>query len=90
MELLLRNVDSVGFFRPLINLDDNDLKDNDINLISTYYKLNIPYKKMYACTTVEANDLITIGKQDELIERIFNKQYNRQYLPRHKVQHFLR
>lgn len=77
MELLIRNIDRVGFFRPLISVDPSDLgrKDNDINLISKYFKLDIPYSDMYGCTTAEANELIALGKQDELIERIYTK-YN--------------
>ncbi len=75
MELLIRNIDRVGFFRPLIR-DKGGKPDNDINLISKYFKLDIPYSDMYGCTTTEANELIALGKQDELIERIYNK-YNR-------------
>ena len=75
MELLVRNIDRVGFFRPLIR-DTNGKPDNDVDLISRYYKLDIPYDDMYGCTTSEANELIALGKQDELIERIFTK-YNR-------------
>ena len=72
MELLLRNVDRVGFFRPLINIDGPGPKiDNDINLISSYYNLNIPLDEMYAHTTIEADELIALGRQDELIENIF-------------------
>jgi len=75
MELLIRNIDRVGFFRPLISSNPSDLsqKDNDINLISQYFNLDIPYSGMYGCTTAEANELIALGKQDELIERIFTK-----------------
>ena len=74
MELLLRNVDRVGFFRPFINVDSSvKKKDNDIDLIAAYYDLKVPYKEMYAYTTVEANELIARGRQDELIENIFNK-----------------
>ena len=75
MELLVRNINKVGFFRPLIR-EQNGKPDNDIDLISRYFKLDIPYDDMYGCTTNEANELIALGKQDELIERIFNK-YNR-------------
>ncbi|MEA3359910.1 MAG: phosphate acetyltransferase [Thermodesulfobacteriota bacterium] len=74
IELLLRNVDRVGFFRPFINVDPaTQKKDNDINLISSYHKLGIPYDEMYAYTTIEANNLITLGKHDELLEGIVNK-----------------
>ena len=72
MELLVRNIDRVGFFRPLIR-EKNGKPDNDINLISKYFKLDIPCDDMYGCTTNEANELIALGKQDELIERIFSK-----------------
>ncbi|MBN2418326.1 MAG: phosphate acetyltransferase [Deltaproteobacteria bacterium] len=75
MELLVRNIGRVGFFRPVIR-DKNGKPDNDINLISKYFKLDIAYDEMYGCTTTEANELIALGKQDELIERIFTK-YNR-------------
>lgn len=74
MELLLRSVESVGFFRPFVNVDQaSNKKDNDINLISSYYNLSIPYEEMYAYTMVEANRLITHHKQDQLLEGILNK-----------------
>ncbi len=74
MELLLRNVERVAFFRPFINVHPGPKKmDNDISLISSYYKLGIPYRKMYAFTSAEANKLVTLGKHEELLEGIFNK-----------------
>ncbi len=75
MELLVRKIDRVGFFRPLISSNPGDLEkeDNDILLISQYFKLDIPYSDMYGCTTNEANELISLGKHDELIERIYAK-----------------
>jgi phosphate acetyltransferase len=74
MELLLRNVDRVGFFRPLININGPGTGiDNDLDLISSYYNLKTPYNEMYANTTIEANEFISLGRQDELIENIFVK-----------------
>lgn len=75
MELLLRSVDKVAFFRPLINVEpDQKEKDNDIDLIASYYRLGgIPYHEMYAYTTSEASNLITLGKHEELFEGIFNR-----------------
>jgi len=73
MELLLRNIDRVGFFRPFINVDNGDKKDNDVNLISSYYKIDIPYEEMYAYTTKEANNLIALNKHEELFEGIFSR-----------------
>jgi len=74
MELLLRSVDSVAFFRPIINPDqDTKQKDNNVDLISSYYKLGLPYEKMYAFTTEQADNLCTDGRQEELFEGILNK-----------------
>ncbi len=73
-EMLIRNVDKVAFFRPLIYVDSNQkAKDNDINLISEYYNLGIPYEKMYGFSTQEANEMLSQGKYDELIEKIVEK-----------------
>jgi phosphate acetyltransferase len=73
-EMLIRNVDKVAFFRPLIYVDSNQKeKDNDINLISSYYNLDIPYDKMYGFTTEEANEMLSKGKYEELIEKIVTK-----------------
>ena len=74
MELLLRNVDKVGFFRPLITIDSaSKEKDNDIDLIYSHFKLKTPYDQMYAYTTTEANTLISLGKHEEILEGVFNK-----------------
>ncbi len=76
MEMLLGKIDRVGFFRPIINMDPG-LKnpDNDINLISSRFKLEIPYEKMYGCTTKDVENLIAAGKDEEILERIIRK-YN--------------
>lgn len=73
MELLIRNVGRVGFFRPLIHAAPDGKKiDNDIRLFSSYFKLGIPHEKMFAYTLAEAGNLIGRGRQDELLEGIFN------------------
>ncbi|MGM0465995.1 MAG: phosphate acetyltransferase [Acidobacteriota bacterium] len=73
-EMLVRNVDKVAFFRPLIYVDsERKEKDKDINLISEYYNLDIPYDKMYGFSTEEANGMLSQGKYDELIEKIVEK-----------------
>jgi phosphate acetyltransferase len=73
MEILLRKIDRVGFFRPIIS-DVKD-QDHDINLVSSHFDLGIPYDKMYGFTGTEAGDLVSSGKQTEMIEEIINK-YN--------------
>jgi len=77
MEMLFRNVDKVAFFRPLIKVRSGPNKrDKDIDLISNYYQLNIPYESMYGYTTVEANQMISLGRYEELLEGIVAKYKN--------------
>lgn len=74
MEMLLRNVKRVAFFRPLITPEmGSGEKDHDIHLISTYFNLDIPYEDMYAYTTDEALEYITAGRYEELMEGIMSK-----------------
>lgn len=77
MEVLLRKVDRVGFFRPIINIDERVSPfDNDINLISKHFSLGIPYDEMYAFTSTYAHNLLTLGKDEELIEGVLTKYNN--------------
>jgi len=76
MEMLLRKIDRVGFFRPIINVDPglND-PDHDIVLVSSHFNLKIPYDQMYGFTGTEAGNLVSSGRQTEMIEGIIFK-YN--------------
>ncbi len=74
MELLLRNIDRVAFFRPLISADKTGKhKDNGIDLVATHFNLDVPYEQMYAFTTTQANDMLTHGRDDEFLEGVFAK-----------------
>ncbi len=76
MEMLLRKIDKVGFFRPIITFDPNSNKmDDDIHLIASHFNLEIPYEHMYGYTAEEASNLISQGKEAELLEGIIRK-YN--------------
>jgi phosphate acetyltransferase len=76
MEMLLRKIDRVGFFRPIITGNPElGETDADIDLISSHYSLDIPYELMYGFTAEEASNLISEGKDEELIEGIISK-YN--------------
>ncbi len=76
MEMLLRKINKVGFFRPIIFADPaSGKRDNDIQLISYHFKLEIPYEKMYGFTTKETADLFFQGKETEILEGII-KKYN--------------
>lgn len=74
MELLTRNIKKVAFFRPLVDIDDNhNVMDNTISLIKHHYHLCYDYDEMYAYTVNEANQLISMGKTEELHEGILAK-----------------
>lgn len=73
MELLIRTVGKVGFFRPLIEVDPvGNKKDNDLNLFASYFNLSTPYEKMFAYTVAEAGNLMGRGRLEELMEGILN------------------
>ena len=74
MELLVRNLVSVAFFRPIINTQHHEnSKDDIIHLISTYHDIDLPYEKMYAYTFEEARNLISEKKYGKLLEGILDK-----------------
>jgi phosphate acetyltransferase len=76
MEMLLRRIERVGFFRPIISVDPgSDGEDNDINLISSRFELGVPYKTMYGYSRKEVRNLISLGKEEEILEGIL-KKYN--------------
>ncbi len=75
MELLLRKIENVGFFRPVIVEPEEGEQDSHINLIATHFNLKTPYEKMYAFTTDQAEKLVSQGRQSELIDGIVRK-YN--------------
>lgn len=76
MELLLRKVEKVGFFRPVISEPEKGEKDNHINLIASHFNLKTPYESMYAFTTAQVEKLISQGRESELIDSIV-KKYNK-------------
>ena len=74
MELLTRNIKKVAFFRPLIDISDSqNMRDNTISLVKHHYHLCYDYDEMYAYTVTEANQLISMGKAEELHEGILAK-----------------
>jgi len=71
MEMMVKKVGHVGFFRPIIAADrDAPEQDNDIALITNHFHLDLPYEQAYAFTNREAADLIRADKISELIDGI--------------------
>ncbi len=76
MEMLLRKIEKVGFFRPIAKGRPGvDELDNDVHLISRHFKLPIPYEMMFGVTTWEAGELLARRKKGEVIEAILNKYH---------------
>ncbi len=77
MEMLMRKYGKVGFFRPIIRGDqENGIVDLDIEVMSYHFKLDFPTEKMYGFKASDAVNLISLGREEEVIEGIIQK-YNR-------------
>ena len=76
MEMMVKKVGHVGFFRPIVSAERDGLeKDNDIALITSHFRLDLPYEKAFAYTRREANELIRAGQTSALLDGILAK-YN--------------
>ncbi len=69
MEMLLRKIDKVAFFRPISSKGH----DHDIELISSQFNLKIPYERMYGVTTEEISSRFSMGKKEEIVEKVIGK-----------------
>ena len=76
MQMLLKAIDRVAFFRPIISPSRLGGEDPTINLILEHYDLDIPYEDTYGCTLAEAQELVNSGKQAILHDHILNKYNN--------------
>ena len=74
MEMMVKKVGHVGFFRPIIAGERNSPeKDNDIALITSHFHLDLPYEEAFAYTSREAGDLIRAGKLSALLDGILER-----------------
>ncbi|MBN1104418.1 MAG: phosphate acetyltransferase [Deltaproteobacteria bacterium] len=74
MEMLLRKIKRVGYFRPLIPGGDRPGKqDHRIQLISSRFGLDIPYDRMYGFTTHEGRRVVAESGEGLLLEIIIRK-----------------
>ncbi len=69
MELLLRNLGTVGFFRPIVDITAEQPDDRDIRLVREYFELE-PEDARHACTLQQATTLLNEGRQPELLEEV--------------------
>lgn len=73
MQIILKQVGRIAFFRPIINDAVFGRHDHDLELVLKYFKLEIPYEESYAFTISQARQLITSGQEEVLIEEILKK-----------------
>lgn len=73
MQLLLRHVRKVAFFRPIISPPVQGNRDHDINLVLTHFELDIPYEDTYAYTLNNARGLMNSGQHETMLDTILKK-----------------
>ena len=73
MQLLLRNVRKVAFFRPIIGQAPDGTRDHDINLVLTHFGLELPYEDTYAYTLQNARALMNSGQHETMLDTILKK-----------------
>jgi len=75
MEMLLRKIDRVGFFRPIIDTTPGQI-DPGIHLMASYFNLDASYDQMYGLTLSEAGRMLANRKAADVVEIIINKYNN--------------
>lgn len=73
MQLLLKDIRIVGFFRPIINPSEKGALDHDINLVLANFNIGLQYEETYAYTLEEAKQMVNSGRQAEMMGTILNK-----------------
>ncbi|MDL2266691.1 phosphate acetyltransferase [Desulfovibrio sp. OttesenSCG-928-G15] len=73
MQLLLRRVRKVAFFRPIINQPKEKGRDHDINLVVSHFGLDLDYEDTYAYTLQDARNLMNTGQHETMLDNILKK-----------------
>lgn len=75
MELLTRQVDRVGVFRPLVHVPDGGGPGSDhvVELLRGRYRLDLPASELYGLTYDEAAALQAARGQDELVSALVDR-----------------
>jgi len=75
MQMLLKSLDRVAFFRPIIHETEEGWEDPVINLVLEHFDLDIEYEDTFGLTLQEAQELVNSGQETLLHDIILNK-YN--------------
>jgi len=70
---LLRRSRRLAVFRPIINADPGGEHDKNIDLLLSYFKLEIPYEDTYAFHAHEALELLAQNDYDKFLNRVIQK-----------------
>ncbi|MGI6656013.1 MAG: phosphate acetyltransferase [Desulfobulbus sp.] len=73
MQVIIKEISRVAFFRPIINDHGKHRQDDDLDLILKHYKLDIDYEDTHAYTLSQARQLITSGREEMLYQNILKK-----------------
>ena len=73
MELLLRRTPHVGIFRPVIEVPPDKGRDKNIDLLLTYFNLDLEYEETFAFYRFQVQDMIAEGRYDEVLDKIIEK-----------------
>ncbi len=76
MQILLRKIKRIGYFRPIINSSKKGVKDNHIETMINHFELDLKYEHAYAFTSKQLIKLKNQGKEDKIIETIIQKYKN--------------
>ncbi|MGL1930982.1 MAG: phosphate acetyltransferase [Desulfotalea sp.] len=76
MQLLMKKVHKVAFYRPIISDTEIGDEDSDISLVIDHFALDLNYEDSYGCTLSKAYELINAGKEDQLHDLILKKYKN--------------
>ncbi|MCF8714380.1 phosphate acetyltransferase [Joostella atrarenae] len=73
MRTLLGKTAKVGYFRPIINEDKKNNKDNHISTVLSHFDVDLSYEDAFAFTRNEIIQKRNTGKSGEIIDTIIQK-----------------
>ena len=73
VNMLLGKTKNVGYFKPIINADPKEKKDDHIATVIEYFGLSVKYEETFAFTRSQALQMIQNKSQGEMIDIIISK-----------------
>ena len=73
VNMLLGKTQKVGYFKPIINADSKEKKDDHIATVTEYFGLSLNYEDVFAFTRSQALQMIQNKSQGEMIDIIIGK-----------------